>query len=327
MAAISMDGIPITALPADAENINYDNSNSGLTATQVQAAVDEVSTNVASVQNESKLNTQDLTTLSRTKNILPMTLSKIKALNTTGTWSGNSYTYQNTVYTINTDSNDNVVSISVVGTPSGDNYLSLLDGNTPSGNYILNGAPSGGGNTTYYLGIIADNSGTTIKDIGQGTTIVSVTSSAFVIIQVKTRQYFEATFYPMLRKSTDDSTFAPYIPSINNKVNKNIEDISQLRNTLTDLFITGHTTLAWNDYEGRLTKEILGVTDCKCYIWNLHCRAWENIIFTSFIGETYIGIRAWEKTTPNAEQISLKRTGSLEIYWEGIYLGKSIEFP
>lgn len=101
-------------------------------------------------------------------------------------------------------------------------------------------------------------------------------------------------------------------------------ELSELKNTLANLFITGHTTLVWNDYEGRLTKEILGVTDCKNYIWNLRSVTWENIIFTSSIGVNYIGIRAWEKTTPNAEQISLKRTGSLEIYWEGIYLGRSI---
>ena len=49
MAAISMDGIPITALPADAENINYDNSNSGLSAVQVQAAVDELKSDLTKI--------------------------------------------------------------------------------------------------------------------------------------------------------------------------------------------------------------------------------------------------------------------------------------
>jgi hypothetical protein len=105
------------------------------------------------------------------------------------------------------------------------------------------------------------------------------------------------------------------------------EAVDELKSGITDLFITGHATITWNNYEGSLTKEILGINNCKCYIWNLHSKTWENIIFISWITEGHVVIRAWEKTTPNAEQISLKETGSLEIYWEGIYLGKSIEFP
>lgn len=42
MAAISIDGTPMTALPSDADQINYDNTSSGMAATQVQAAVDEL---------------------------------------------------------------------------------------------------------------------------------------------------------------------------------------------------------------------------------------------------------------------------------------------
>lgn len=45
MAAISIDGTPMTALPADADQINYDNTSSGMAATQVQAAVDELNSN------------------------------------------------------------------------------------------------------------------------------------------------------------------------------------------------------------------------------------------------------------------------------------------
>lgn len=40
MAAISIDGTPMTALPSDADQINYDNSNSRLSDTQVQDAID-----------------------------------------------------------------------------------------------------------------------------------------------------------------------------------------------------------------------------------------------------------------------------------------------
>lgn len=42
MAAISIDGTPMTALPSDADQINYDNTSSGLSATQVQDAIDEL---------------------------------------------------------------------------------------------------------------------------------------------------------------------------------------------------------------------------------------------------------------------------------------------
>lgn len=42
MAAISIDGTPMTALPSDADQINYDNTSSGLSATEVQDAIDEL---------------------------------------------------------------------------------------------------------------------------------------------------------------------------------------------------------------------------------------------------------------------------------------------
>lgn len=42
MAALSVDGTPMPALPNSADQINYDNTTSGLSATTVKGAVDEL---------------------------------------------------------------------------------------------------------------------------------------------------------------------------------------------------------------------------------------------------------------------------------------------
>lgn len=52
------------------------------------------------------------------KNLIPMTVAGIKALNTSGTWSGNIYTVNNTIFNVLTDGGDNVTGILVNRKPS-----------------------------------------------------------------------------------------------------------------------------------------------------------------------------------------------------------------
>lgn len=148
------------------------------------------------------------------KNLLPMTVDGIKAANTIGTWSGNTYTHRNVTFTILTDSDDNVIGIKATGTASGDSPSFYLAKNISlaNGNYILNGCPANGSVPTYCM--IAEWAGGDAKDLGSG---ISLSVSGNTIdVRIRIQQNYAITsggitFYPMLRLSTEtDSTFAPY---------------------------------------------------------------------------------------------------------------------
>lgn len=81
------------------------------------------------------------------KNVLTVSLEELKALNTAGTWSGNTYTYGDVAYTLNDDK-----SISVVGQSSGLSALYIrrrLSTETYK-DMLLNGC-EGGGSSSYCL--------------------------------------------------------------------------------------------------------------------------------------------------------------------------------
>lgn len=142
------------------------------------------------------------------KNLLPMTVDGIKAGNTSGSWNGNVYTISGVIFTVQTDSDNNVVGIKTNGTANAQIIFNL--GNTPnSGNYILNGCPAGGNITSGYSIYV-----TTIYvyDIGSGTNVsLSGTSYSVSILIRNGADVSNKIFYPMIRLSTEaDSTFEPY---------------------------------------------------------------------------------------------------------------------
>ena len=140
------------------------------------------------------------------KNKLPMTVDRIKAVNTTGTWDGNVYTLNDVTITILTDADNNVIGITFNGTASAQITFPISNfvfENDVS--YILNGAPSGSAFATYFL------SATLGADYGSGTTITGDGNSNNVRIIVQSGVAIDTTFYPMIRLSTElDATFAPY---------------------------------------------------------------------------------------------------------------------
>lgn len=115
------------------------------------------------------------------KNLLPMTLDGIKAANTDGTWSGNTYTYNGISYTINTDSNGNATSITVNGTASANSVLYITNSYdlTQATGKILNGMPSEAGIANLVFLAIAQTNypWTGYADIGYGVTIGSFTDN------------------------------------------------------------------------------------------------------------------------------------------------------
>ena len=148
------------------------------------------------------------------KNKLPMTVTGIKAANTSGTWNGDIYTINNGTIEILTDSADNVIGIKTNGTFSAHTYISLAL-NMPLINgisYVLNGCPEGGTDSTYFL-YTSHNAYDNDIDYGSGVSFTAtITSDTYVRIAIRRGQNVTGkVFYPMIRLATEtDATFAPY---------------------------------------------------------------------------------------------------------------------
>lgn len=158
------------------------------------------------------------------KNLIPMSVEEIKALNTSGTWSGNAYTSYGVTFTVQTDSNGNVSGISANGTASSDiwasafvlPWTSVKDGES----YILTGCPDGGSTGSYTL-YTTDDGNTNRQDFGNGITYTAnFTGDAYVRIAIyKGATVNDIVFKPMIRPATiTDPTFVPYIPSVESRI-------------------------------------------------------------------------------------------------------------
>ena len=145
---------------------------------------------------------------------MPMSLIDIKSFNTSGTWSGNVYTWNGVTFTIHDD-----FSVTTGGTFSQRAYLYLQS--TPTSiakdTYIASGCPSGGSTTTYrivngtYDGSTAS---TSFADTGDGVNRDVTTLSTpkiWCYIDIRASSGIGKTFYPMLRLSTiTDGSYEPY---------------------------------------------------------------------------------------------------------------------
>ena len=145
------------------------------------------------------------------KNLLPMTVDGIKALNTSGMWSGNAYTFQGITYTVNTDSSGNVTTIVANGTSTGNADL-VLDRNNqlhyPAG--ILNGAPSS--SCDLRIEQVDSPWRTIARDTGSGASFNEFTEKAAIFARVANGvTVSNVVLKPMIRKaSIQDATFEPY---------------------------------------------------------------------------------------------------------------------
>ena len=145
------------------------------------------------------------------KNLLPMTLAGIKNLNSSRTWSGNSCTHNGVTFTVNTDSNGNVISISESGTATGFAFLRLARVSSFSGSYILNKGIS----ADKFVYVQNESTSTLIASSTGGDVAVNLSPTSDVvncIVAVNSGQTGTGIFYPMLRFASDpDDTFAPYV--------------------------------------------------------------------------------------------------------------------
>lgn len=147
------------------------------------------------------------------KNKLPLTLAKLKADNTEGTWTGNVYNYRGINYTINVDDGGNVVSIDANGI-STDDWATIALRNIPiaQANYIVNGI-TGSSNTGFRFDVsVSGGSYITVFNDAVSLNVASDTTYDFLItVRTSGVEVSHVKVYPMIRLSTEtDATFAPY---------------------------------------------------------------------------------------------------------------------
>ena len=209
--------------------------NDGTVNDKIEDDVDQLKSGLTNVADDVKLNTQDLTTPSRTKNLLPLTIERIKALNTSGTWSNNTYSVQNGNFELLTDDANNIIGIKVsMSSNAGINCLIKLCEFTNTEILALSGYKVIGGKSSVasIQGITLDYTAFVAKDEGSGDTIsYSGEKSVLFRLIISSGNTVNDTFYPMIYSASEtDATFAPYIPSVDARLNAVESGLTNVQN-------------------------------------------------------------------------------------------------
>jgi hypothetical protein len=144
------------------------------------------------------------------KNKLPMTVESIKAVNTSGTWSGNVYTFKNLTFTVLTDIDNNVTGIRINGKPSSalEFYIANM---SVSEACILNASASANTELSaadFYFGTYGNISSRTWTT---GDASIASGASGNIALYINTNYNNDIIIHPMLRLATEsDASFAPY---------------------------------------------------------------------------------------------------------------------
>ena len=212
-----------------ASGISYDHTSSGMQANNVQAAVDELKNGLTNL--DVALSVPNGTG----KNVLPITLNGIKALNTSGTWDGNDYAINGITYTIVTDASGNITSITADGTSTDRARLFLVYGNISKfSNMILSGCSNGKSNYGIFIQMLLKPWTIYATNRDGDTTISTISSSdSNIFIEIADGKTVDnIAFYPMIRDARiSDATFAPYIPSVDTRlgaVESGLDDVNNL---------------------------------------------------------------------------------------------------
>lgn len=154
------------------------------------------------------------------KNLLATTLENLQALNTSGEWSGNVWCNSNMIVTVNTDAHDRVVGITVDGKNATSNSINFILGEVQSDTadgLILSGC-TGGASGTYFIVLYDKTASSTRVTNYSGDTAITgmvLTNTNQVRFTLKNGKTVDnITLYPMVRKSSESSTFEPYNPNL-----------------------------------------------------------------------------------------------------------------
>lgn len=195
-----------------ASDVNYTNTTSGLAATKVQAAIDEVA-----AENQTLTNNLSDEVEARAKlgahNRLPLDLATIKSLNTSGTWSGNAYTVNNVTFTVNDDFS---ITVNTSGAASATAFLALASNiKFKAEDYILSAGSSIDGQYSKY-GLYLQRTGQPDITTADETKKHFVLSNDTVFTNCKIfvangESVTNLVFKPMVTLASDTSTeYAPY---------------------------------------------------------------------------------------------------------------------
>lgn len=144
------------------------------------------------------------------KNLLPLNITMVKDLNTAGIWTDNVYSLRGVNFTVNTDMNGSITSITAnrFTTDASNAILYVARDFKITEDAILNGCPDGGSSSTYRL-----RTSDGINEYGEGVTVTPRTASIYIRIE-SSYNVQNVTFYPMLRLATvTDDSFSLYAPS------------------------------------------------------------------------------------------------------------------
>lgn len=182
--------------------INYDSTHRAVSDTEKTAwnttATNEVADRAALVE----------VVDSKDKNRLPFNnLDTIKAQNTGGTWTDNTYTWNGVTFTINED-----FSITVNGTATGGNAVLVLSNpggfSIEEGNWVLSGCPEGGSPSSYSISIAY-----TVSDTGASAQFTSCSAKLVRLYVIEGTTITNLTFKPMVCSKADWDVSQKYIPN------------------------------------------------------------------------------------------------------------------
>lgn len=184
---------------SSADQVSYDNSDSGLEAENVQEAVDELATNAGTASSQIQTLTQKDAFI---ENVLTVENLMKYSLTSGSTNEVN--------YTVNPDT---TISVTTTGTTQDNRFINMLAdfSSLKNGeNYVLSGCPSGGSTNTYLLYL---SDGTDYIDVGSGASFTYDSSKTYALRLVVYANMSISTpiiFKPMIRLASANDSTKPY---------------------------------------------------------------------------------------------------------------------
>lgn len=195
-----------------------------VTEKTVADEVDSLKSGLTNYENQNNLNLE----VANRKNLLPMKVSTIKSINTSGTWSGDTYTLNGMTFTVTGDADDNLTSVTLNDKATANCYFMLntavvfdvdsFNSYTPSNKYkAITGTGSGGDVNSYSVVYQASNHETYIR------VAANYTSDNIALTPMITELW------------VTDPTFAPYIPSVDSRIEGLESGLDDAQSDLTNL--------------------------------------------------------------------------------------------
>lgn len=217
----------------DADQIGYDNTASGLSATDVQAAVDELASEKQDkdlstpivVGGVSKTTVEDtLSGLNEYADDITDVISKNGAVNLLQN-TAESKVDSGVTFTVNADK-----TVSLSGTASADSALRVNNLTLKAGRYKVVGTPTGGGDTTYQIWL-HNTDGLNIDEYGDGT-VFTLSADTLVLCDIYIHNGANVTgkvFKPMITLASQHVSYNDYVPYA-----KTNQELTQVTSGLTN---------------------------------------------------------------------------------------------